>query len=279
MPTARLLGSCAAGRAKAASRSPLPVGGCISTASHCWAGRAKAASRSPCPLLHLNRPALHLTRVRARVYPQNELERALKAGAIKESPSYAERYGEETKADADYKITDHLPGPLQDMDRDEVLLAISEAGGRGQGHTLWMQWQEQYGDGLTSNIVLPHVGREREVEGSPSVWLTEKVMLSDPDDCQRIARTHTQKDPSFQTFMGDSVISAIDNNAWRAQRNHMTQAFLPTSSLARKCSPLPLRLLSGLTKKRTAQTSSRSRTSARWTAPTSSSGSRRGGRR
>ena len=119
--------------------------------------------------LHLNRRALHqpsrtglhLTRVRSRVYPQNELERALKAGAIKEGPSYAERYGEETKADADYKITDHLPGPLQDMDRDEVLLAISEAGGRGQGHTLWMQWQEQYGDGLTSNIVLPHLGRPR----------------------------------------------------------------------------------------------------------------------
>ena len=96
----------------------------------------------------------------APVPPQNELERALKGGAIKEGPSYAERYGEETKADADYKITDHLPGPLQDMDRDEVLLAISEAGGRGQGHTLWMQWQEQYGEaGLSSNIVVPHLAR------------------------------------------------------------------------------------------------------------------------
>ena len=33
-------------------------------------------------------------------------------------------------------------------------------------------------------------------------------------------------------FMGDSVISAVDNTAWKEQRNHMTQAFLPMSSLA-----------------------------------------------
>jgi cytochrome P450 len=57
-------------------------------------------------------------------------------------------------------------------------------------------------------------------------------MLSDPDDCVRIARAHTEKEGNFQMLMGDSVISARDNNAWVDQRNHMTQAFLPMSSLA-----------------------------------------------
>ena len=133
----------------------------------------------------------------------------------------------DTTADAEYKVSDHLPGPMDDQDRFEVLEKIESAG--GQSHVQWMEWQETYGDaGTQSNIVLPHMAAER----ANGAWLTEKVMLSNPDDCIRIARTHTQKDPSFQTFMGDSVISATDNDAWRAQRNHMTQAFLPMSSLA-----------------------------------------------
>ena len=130
-------------------------------------------------------------------------------------------------AEADYVVSEHLPGPLQDKSREEVLAEIKAAG--GQSHVQWMEWQEQYGDaGLNSNIVIPHIASERFAGD----WLTEKVILSDPEDCVRIARTHTQKEPNFQMFMGDSVISAVDNKAWREQRNHMTQAFLPMSSLA-----------------------------------------------
>jgi cytochrome P450 len=132
-------------------------------------------------------------------------------------------------ADADYKVSDHLPGPLVDQDREEILEKIATA--NGKSHVQWMEWQEQYGeDGLNSNIVVPHI--IAGYRGLDSPVLTEKVMLSDPEDCVRIARTHTQKEPNFQTFMGDSVISAVDNKAWREQRNHMTQAFLPMSSLA-----------------------------------------------
>jgi cytochrome P450 len=144
--------------------------------------------------------------------------------ALVESPLAKLR---DATAEADYVVSEHLPGPLQDKDREEVLKEIQAAG--GQSHVQWMQWQEQYGDaGLNSNIVIPHIARER----SAGEWLTEKVILSDPEDCVRIARTHTQKEPNFQMFMGDSVISAVDNKAWREQRNHMTQAFLPMSSLA-----------------------------------------------
>jgi cytochrome P450 len=130
-------------------------------------------------------------------------------------------------AEADYVVSEHLPGPLADKSREEVLAEIAAAG--GQSHVQWMEWQEQYGDdGLNSNIVVPHIASERFA----GTWLTEKVILSNPEDCVRIARTHTQKEPNFQMFMGDSVISAVDNNAWKEQRNHMTQAFLPMSSLA-----------------------------------------------
>eukprot|EP01052_Picozoa_sp_SAG31_P008341 SAG31_NODE_419_length_15872_cov_21.857985_10_plen_421_part_00 len=147
------------------------------------------------------------------------LKAALEAGRLKD-----------VTIDADYKISDHLPGPLQDQDRDDVLLQLEQANATGSAHLTWMEWQEKYGDaGLNSNIVVPHVLRER----AQRTYLTQKVYLSDPDDCIRIAKAHTQKEPNFQLFMGDSVISATDNTVWRKQRNHMVEAFLPTSSLSK----------------------------------------------
>jgi cytochrome P450 len=130
------------------------------------------------------------------------------------------------------KLSEKLPGPLQDRDKAEILLEIGKAEMDGTNHSQWMEWQEQYGDvGLESNIVIPHIVRER-VGAEVRSWYTEKVMLSDPDDCIRIARAHTRKQPNFQLFMGDSVISATDDKVWKEQRNHLTEAFLPTSSLA-----------------------------------------------
>jgi cytochrome P450 len=148
----------------------------------------------------------------------DELAAALKSGQLKDAT-----------IGMDEKPSDFLPGPLQAKPRDEVLLEIAEAASSGQSHTQWMDWQDEFGDaGLSSNIVLPHVSRDRLA----GAYLTEKVILSDPDDCIRIARAHTEKEGNFQMLMGDSVISARDNSAWLEQRNHMTQAFMPMSSLA-----------------------------------------------
>lgn len=129
-----------------------------------------------------------------------------------------------------YKISDHLPGPLSEHSREELLVELEKTNGAGTNHSQWMEWAEKYGDaGYSSNIVVPHLARER----GQKAWLCEKVLLSDPDDCVRIARAHTQKEPNFQLFMGDSVISATDNTVWQAQRNHMTEAFMPMSSMAK----------------------------------------------
>ena len=103
------------------------------------------------------------------------------------------------------RLSDKLPGPLQDRDKTEVLLEIGRAEQAGTNHSQWMEWQEQYGDAsLESNIVIPHIVRER-IGTEFKTWYTEKVMLSNPDDCIRIARAHTQKQPNFSIFMGDSV--------------------------------------------------------------------------
>ena len=44
----------------------------------------------------------------------------------------------DTTADAEYKVSDHLPGPMDDQDRFEVLEKIASAG--GQSHVQWMEW-------------------------------------------------------------------------------------------------------------------------------------------
>ena len=150
----------------------------------------------------------------------DELEQAIASGKLQDRSASPDGY----------RVSEHLPGPLQDLDRTEVLLELQRAEAEGWNHKQWMQWQEQYGDnGLSSNLVVPHIHRER---GRKS-FLCEKVLLSDPDDCVRIARTHTQKEPNFQLFMGDSIISATDNTVWQKQRNHITEAFLPISSMAK----------------------------------------------
>jgi hypothetical protein len=153
---------------------------------------------------------------------------AMKEALMKELQSG--KIPDETTNAEGFRVSDHLPGPLTDHSREELLVMIARAEAEGTNHTQWMDWQEEYGDaGLNSNIVVPHLARSR----SKGPWITEKVLLSDPDDCLRIARAHTQKQPNFQLFMGDSVISATENEVWRPQRNSLTEAFLPTSSLSK----------------------------------------------
>lgn len=131
------------------------------------------------------------------------------------------------------RLSEKLPGPLQDRDKTEVLLEVGRAEAAGTNHSQWMEWQEQYGDaGLESNIVIPHIVRER-VGTEFKTWYTEKVMLSDPDDCIRIARAHTQKQPNFQIFMGDSVRPPLFSSPSSPSRRSPRRSLTVLSDLAR----------------------------------------------
>merc|ERR1719261_1963827 len=66
-----------------------------------------------------------------------------------------------------------------------------------------------------------------------SVSLHMRFIISDPDDCERISRVHIRKDTSYQPGTFDSVIATLDKDDWREQRDHLNEAFLPLSSLAR----------------------------------------------
>merc|ERR1719453_1982055 len=103
-----------------------------------------------------------------------------------------------------------------------------------QGHDVFQyaRWQEKYGDrGLSSNIVIPTIS----VKGfgtQTARTLAARVIVSDPADAERLSRTHVRKEGNFEPALLDGVIATTDNEFWKQQRAHLSEAFLPLSSLA-----------------------------------------------
>ena len=124
-----------------------------------------------------------------------------------------------------------LPGPLQqNKTKREVLKELSVAGDSGANYAKWREIQEEYcHQGASSNFVVPTVIRSRK---PGETFVTNRVVLCHEEDCERIAKNHVKKDRSFLPFLGTSVISTTDNESWRKQRETLTEAFMPSSSLA-----------------------------------------------
>ena len=78
------------------------------------------------------------------------------------------------------------------------------------------------------------------------------VIISDPEDAEKICKRHIQKAPIFKSLLNTSIISTTDNEDWRTQRDAMTNAFLPKHSLqlvfsesvkrARQCTELLIKM-------------------------------------
>ena len=69
-------------------------------------------------------------------------------------------------------------------------------------------------------------------EGKPP-YLVPIVLLSDAEDCQRIAETHITKQPRQTRYIFHSIISTTDNAYWRKQRSHFNPVFLPGATLSK----------------------------------------------
>ena len=75
--------------------------------------------------------------------------------------------------------------------------------------------------------------------GKP-VYLDLLVVLGDPEDSRRIARNHVRKSHLYgPTFLGRGVLSQRDNDLWKEQRKHLSDAFLPHTIL-KKIFPISL---------------------------------------
>eukprot|EP00516_Mucochytrium_quahogii_P000313 CAMPEP_0203746106 /NCGR_PEP_ID=MMETSP0098-20131031/1643_1 /ASSEMBLY_ACC=CAM_ASM_000208 /TAXON_ID=96639 /ORGANISM=" , Strain NY0313808BC1" /LENGTH=546 /DNA_ID=CAMNT_0050634079 /DNA_START=518 /DNA_END=2158 /DNA_ORIENTATION=+ len=143
-------------------------------------------------------------------------------------------------AEGEYDISKHLAGPLNDKKKfprgwlDAIAYSMQWQK-KGLVHVNYAQWQEEYGDrGLASNIVVPYIIFKRSDgdEGTrlPPV-ITHEVIIGDPEDARRIGRVHVKKQPNFNLFFFGSVISTVDNDYWKMQREQLVPAFLPKASL------------------------------------------------
>ena len=136
-----------------------------------------------------------------------------------------------------YNLSEHLPGPMNDIgagkkyaDVKAILAQIMRHTNAGTNHILWMDFQNNYcNQNGVANFVQPVISFTRNNTRKPI--LTNHVILSDPEDCERIARMHVQKMPDQSLFLHTGVLTQLDNDRWKAQRSHLIEAFLPMQSL------------------------------------------------
>lgn len=134
-------------------------------------------------------------------------------------------------------LLDRLPGPWQGATTAEAKVALCQelqiAQLKGTDVFLYSKWQLQYGDnGLGSNIVFPKILAVGAGTGT-QLAIFPRVLVADAADAERISRVHVRKDCNFEPALYDSVISTTDNEHWRRQRQHLAEAFMPLSSLAK----------------------------------------------
>jgi len=205
---------------------------CLALSQSGARGAGAASSRLiPVPTLEVvssvAEKAQPMGRVPARVVPK-----ALKP---KKFQKFA-RMLQEAEAEGRLTPMEVLPGPWRDAktfdDKMRLILEMMGASDAGANMLKYAEWQQRYGGrGLSSNIVVPEFSTHGMGKDKRDVILA-RVVLADPLDAQRLSQRHVLKEPSFQAFLGDSVISTTDNEHWRQQRGHLTEAFLPLSSLA-----------------------------------------------
>ena len=88
---------------------------------------------------------------------------------------------------------------------------------------------------MGSNVVVPFpvMGRDEVTGQKVPPQLTQIVLVSNPADCERLARSHVQKQSNFTSFLFGSVLSTTDARNWQHQRESFNLAFLPRASLAK----------------------------------------------
>lgn len=142
---------------------------------------------------------------------------------------------EEAEENGTAEILNSLPGPWQDCKTSAEKMALLQLQQKyflgGMDVFAFAKWQRQYGDsGLSSNIVVPKIQPSKP--GSSKRIIVPRVILANPADAERVARMHIRKEGNFKNILYDSLIATDDNEHWRKQRDILTEAFLPLSSLA-----------------------------------------------
>tara|TARA_Y100000816_G_scaffold256967_1_gene210826 strand:- start:2060 stop:3763 length:1704 start_codon:yes stop_codon:yes gene_type:complete len=154
----------------------------------------------------------------------------------------SERY-DNLEDHSDDSLFQQIDGPVKNgVSKKEAYIEMVQADSRGINYLKLSELIEKYGTcGDYSNIILPSIidipsaqfnsGSKMLIPGQDKSFIGHVVILSHPEDCYDIAKRHVKKQPNFTPLLMDSIISTTDNDNWRKQRDHFTQAFLPNASL------------------------------------------------
>ena len=166
-----------------------------------------------------------------------------------EKPNTMSAYHEQMLACMVNKVNkglyDTFYSPVRNLDTDyfNVLKIIEKQSLIGKDHILFKNYQKVHARGLTDNIVIPYLDITKKE-------LKDLILISDPDDSERIAKKHIKKMPSFVPLLYDSLISTTDSKHWKKQRMEYVNAFNPielnnimeiSEKRAIKCSKLLMR--------------------------------------
>jgi len=163
---------------------------------------------------------------------------AEKDGVLKVQPKEeAAALLDRATAEGNLELLKVLPGPWQSAQtRDDQIRLVQDifrAVEAGDNVYQYADWQLKYGGrGLSSNIAVPAIARHGIGEESMSFKLVSRVVVSDPEDAARLSHIHVKKEPNFKPALLNGIIATDDNDHWREQRKHLSEAFLPLSSLA-----------------------------------------------
>lgn len=117
-------------------------------------------------------------------------------------------------------LHDKFASPITDKGIIQSVIEIEREAKLGKDHLLYMKYQNKYGNGLSENLLIPYLDISNKC-------ITDLLVLSHPDDCERIACKHVQKMPNFKPLLHDGVISTTDNGHWKRQRTELIDAFTP----------------------------------------------------
>jgi len=142
-------------------------------------------------------------------------------------------------------LTELLHGPMYGHGdgnsaefKTQILDDLGTAARSGQRHLYWMKMQDlaveqdatlSPKDARSVNILLPTL----TASDTQMPFFQNSVILSHPEDCERIARQHVKKQPNFTLVFFQSLIATTNNEHWAKQRNYLNEVFLPDASLSK----------------------------------------------
>ena len=135
-----------------------------------------------------------------------------------------------------------ISSPVKNYDEEylTILKNIEKQSKLGKDHILFKNYQKYFCNGLSDNIIIPFLDIS-------NFTLTDLVLISNPDDCERLTKKHIKKMPNFKPLLYDSLISTTSIDHWKDQRFELVQAFSPlelnnvmsiSRERANKCSEL-----------------------------------------